>query len=250
MHGGETRRAVMADQQRLGRVFVELADTLVTDFDVVDFMTVLAHRCVELLGAREAGVALADERGLLRSVASSHESAHLLELFELQNQEGPCLDCYRTGRPVLNKSLAPPDNQWPKYAEEARRLGFTMVHALPMRLRGQVIGAVNIFASSATALTPYQIEIGQALADVATVGLLQERSIREARLVNEQLQGALNSRIVIEQAKGMLAERRGIEMDGAFDLLRTYARNTNQKLSAVARSLLAGTLSAETLERP
>jgi hypothetical protein len=240
----------MADQQRLGRVFVELADTLVTDFDVVDFMTVLAHRCVELLGAREAGVALADERGLLRSVASSHESAHLLELFELQNQEGPCLDCYRTGRPVLNMSLAPPDNQWPKFAEEARRLGFTMVHALPMRLRGQVIGAVNIFASSATALTPYQIEIGQALADVATVGLLQERSIREARLVNEQLQGALNSRIVIEQAKGMLAERRGIEMDGAFDLLRTYARNTNQKLSAVARSLLAGTLSAETLERP
>ena len=109
----------MADQQRLGRVFVELADTLVTDFDVVDFMTVLAHRCVELLGAREAGVALADERGLLRSVASSHESAHLLELFELQNQEGPCLDCYRTGQPILNQSLAPPDNQWPKFAEEA-----------------------------------------------------------------------------------------------------------------------------------
>ena len=238
----------MADQQRLGSVFVELADTLVTDFDVVDFMTVLAHRCVELLGAREAGVALADERGLLRSVASSHESAHLLELFELQNQEGPCLDCYRTGQPVLNQSLGPPDNQWPKFAAEARRLGFTMVHALPMRLRGQVIGAVNIFASNATALTPSQIEIGQALADVATVGLLQERSIREARLVNEQLQGALNSRIVIEQAKGMLAERRGIEMDAAFDLLRTYARNTNQKLSAVARSLLAGTLSAEALE--
>ena len=238
----------MADQQRLGSVFVELADTLVTDFDVVDFMTVLAHRCVELLGAREAGVALADERGLLRSVASSHESAHLLELFELQNQEGPCLDCYRTGQPVLNQSLGPPDNTWPKFAAEARRLGFTMVHALPMRLRGQVIGAVNIFASNATALTPSQIEIGQALADVATVGLLQERSIREARLVNEQLQGALNSRIVIEQAKGMLAERRGIEMDAAFDLLRTYARNTNQKLSAVARSLLAGTLSAEALE--
>ena len=238
----------MTDEQRLGRVFVELADTLVTDFDVVEFMTVLAHRCVELLGAREAGVALADERGLLRSVASSHESAHLLELFELQSQEGPCLDCYRTGQPILNQSLAPPDNQWPKFAEEARRLGFTMVHALPMRLRGQVIGAVNVFASNATALTPSQIEIGQALADVATVGLLQERSLREARLVNEQLQGALNSRIVIEQAKGMLAERRGIEMDAAFDLLRAYARNTNQKLSAVAQSLLAGTLSAEVLE--
>jgi len=238
----------MADQQRLGRVFVELADTLVTDFDVVEFMTMLAHRCVELLGARQAGVVLADERGVLRSVASSHESAHLLELFELQNQEGPCLDCYRTGQPIVNQSLSPADNRWPKFGAEARRLGFTTVHALPMRLRGQVIGAVNIFASNAPALTPSEIEIGQALADVATVGLLQERSLREARLVNEQLHGALNSRIVIEQAKGMLAERRGVEMDAAFDILRTYARNTNQKLSAVAQSLLAGTLSAEALE--
>jgi hypothetical protein len=239
----------MADQQRLGRVFVELADTLVTDFDVVEFMTVLAYRCVELLGAREAGVALAEERGLLRSVASSHESAHLLELFELQNQEGPCLDCYRTGQPIINQSLAPPDNRWPKFGAEARRLGFTTVHALPMRLRGQIIGAVNVFSSDATALTASEIEVGQALADVATVGLLQERSLREARLLNEQLQGALNSRILIEQAKGMLAERRGVEMDAAFDVLRTYARSTNQKLSAVAQSLLAGTLSTEALGR-
>jgi transcriptional regulator with GAF, ATPase, and Fis domain len=239
----------MVDQQRLGRVFVELADTLVTDFDVVEFMTMLAHRVVELLGAREAGVVLADERGLLRSVASTHESAHLLDLFELQNQEGPCLDCYRTGEAILNHSLAGADNPWPRFAEEARRLGFTTVHALPMRLRGEVIGAVNIFASNATPLTPSEIEVGQALADVATVGLLQERSIREARLLNEQLQSALNSRIVIEQAKGMLAERRGIEMDTAFDAIRAYARNTNQKLSAVAQSLLAGTLSAEVLDR-
>jgi GAF domain-containing protein len=239
----------MVDQQRLGRVFVELADTLVTDFDVVEFMTMLAHRVVELLGAREAGVVLADERGLLRSVASSHESAHLLDLFELQNQEGPCLDCYRTGEPVLNHQLVPPDDRWPNFAAEARRLGFTAVHALPMRLRGEVIGAVNIFAANAPALTPSEIEVGQALADVATVGLLQERSLREARLLNEQLQSALNSRIVIEQAKGMLAERRGIEMDAAFDTLRAYARNTNQKLSAVAQSLLTGTLSAKELDR-
>jgi hypothetical protein len=212
-------------------------------------MTILAHRVVELLGAREAGVVLADERGLLRSVASSHESAHLLDLFELQNEEGPCLDCYRTGEPILNHSLAPPDNQWPNFAMEARRLGFTTVHALPMRLRGEVIGAVNIFASNPTALTQSEVEVGQALADVATVSLLQERGLREARLLNEQLQGALNSRIAIEQAKGMLAERRGIELDAAFDALRAYARHTNQKLSAVAQALLAGTLSAEVLER-
>jgi hypothetical protein len=221
----------------------------VTDFDVVEFMTILAHRVVELLGAREAGVVLADERGLLRSVASSHESAYLLDLFELQNQEGPCLDCYRTGEPVLNHQLAPSDDRWPNFATEARRLGFTAVHALPMRLRGEVIGAINVFASNAAALTPSEVEVGQALADVATVGLLQERSLREARLLNEQLQGALNSRVVIEQAKGMLAERRNVEMDAAFDALRAYARNTNQKLSAVAQSLLAGTLSAEELDR-
>ena len=240
----------MADAQRLSRVFVELADTLVTDFDVVDFMTVLAHRCVELLNASEAGVVLADERGSLRSVASSHESARLLDLFEIQNQEGPCLDCYRTGRQIVNGSLAPPDNRWPKFGVEARRLGFTTVHALPMRLRGQVIGAVNIFASNAATLTTPEVDVGQALADVATVGLLQERSIREARLLNEQLQAALNSRIVIEQAKGMLAERRLIEMDVAFETLRGHARNTNQKLSDVAHALVAGTLSAESLGAP
>jgi hypothetical protein len=240
----------MADQQRLSRVFVELADTLVTDFDVVDFMTVLAHRCVELLGASEAGVVLADERGSLRSVASSHESARLLDLFEIQNQEGPCLDCYRTGEQIVNVSLAPPENRWPKFDGEARRLGFTTVHALPMRLRGQVIGAINVFASDGTPLTATEVEVGQALADVATVGILQERSIREARLLNEQLQAALNSRIVIEQAKGMLAERRLIEMDAAFETLRSHARNTNQKLSDVAHAVVAGTLSAESLETP
>jgi GAF domain-containing protein len=240
----------MADQLRLGRVFVELADTLVTDFDVVEFMTVLAHRCVELLGAREAGVVLADERGVLRSVASSHESARLLDLFELQNQEGPCLDCYRTGEQVRNHSLAPPDDRWPRFAAEARRLGFTTVHALPMRLRGQVIGAVNVFASDERVLTSAEVDVGQALADVATVSLLQERSLREARLLNEQLQGALNSRIVIEQAKGMLAERRNVEMDAAFESLRTYARGTNQKLGDVAHALVAGTLSANALANP
>jgi GAF domain-containing protein len=237
----------MADQQRLGRVFVELADTLVTDFDVVEFMTVLALRCVELLGAREAGVVLVDGRGVLRSVASSHESAHLLDLFELQNQEGPCLDCFRTGEQVRNHSLASPDDRWPRFAAEARRLGFTTVHALPMRLRGQVIGAVNVFATDERVLTSSEVDVGQALADVATVGLLQERSLREARLLNEQLQGALNSRIVIEQAKGMLAERRNVEMHAAFDVLRTHARSTNQKLGDVAHALVAGTLAAEAL---
>jgi len=234
----------MTDAQRLSRVFVELADTLVTDFDVVDFMTVLADRCVELLRASVAGVMLADERQSLRSVASSHETARLLELFEIQNSEGPCLDCYRTGRQVVNHSLAPPHVRWPVFEPEAERLGFQMVHALPMRLRGQVIGAVNVFATESHPLDQDEVDIGQAIADVATVGLLQERSIREARILNEQLHAALNTRIVIEQAKGVLGERQNVTMEQAFEALRRHARNTNRKLHDVAQGVVDGSTDA------
>ena len=236
----------MIDAEKLSHVFVELADTLVSDFDVVEFMTTLADRCVELLGADEAGVVLADERGSLRSVASSNETARLLELFEIQNQEGPCLDCYRTGEQVLNQFLVVPD-RWPIFGPEARRLGFSVVHALPMRLRGRVIGAINVFGSSNRELGPADIAVGQALADVATVGLLQERTIREARILNEQLNGALTSRVVIEQAKGVLAERLQVEMEIAFTHLREHARRTSQRLSVVATAVVEGRLAAEEL---
>jgi hypothetical protein len=229
---------------RLGQVFVELADTLVDDFDVVDFLTTLAHRCVELLHATEAGVVLADSRGVLRSVASSSEQARLLELFEVQNDEGPCLDCHRTGEQILNEVLETSD-RWPAFNAEARRRGFVMVHALPMRLRGEVIGAVNAFAADTEPLTRYEIDLGQAFADVATVGLLQERGIREARVLNEQLQAALNSRIVIEQAKGMLAERHQIDVSDGFESLRGYARDHNLRLAVVAQALLDGTIPAQ-----
>ncbi|MDE0805000.1 MAG: GAF and ANTAR domain-containing protein, partial [Acidimicrobiales bacterium] len=201
----------------------------------------LAHRCVELLHATEAGVVLADPRGVLRSVASSNEQARLLELFELQNDEGPCLDCYRTGAQTLNEVLET-STRWPVFGPEARRRGFAMVHALPMRLRGEVIGAVNAFADDTDPLTRYEIDLGQAFADVATVGLLQERGIREARVLNEQLQGALNSRIVIEQAKGMLAERHQIDVAEGFESLRRYARDHNLRLAEVAQALLDGTI--------
>ncbi len=238
----------MTDSQRLSQVFVELADTLVTEFDVVEFLTTLADRCVELLKAKEAGVVLADEQGVLRSVASSNETARLLDLFELQNQQGPCLDCYRTGQRLVNQSLDDQPERWPQFGPEARRLGFSVVHALPMRLRGRVIGAVNIFGGDGEPLSEADVDIGQALADIATVGLLQERTLREARVLNEQLQAALTSRVAIEQAKGMLAERRQIEMDAAFALLRSYARRTNQRLKDVAQALLTGTLSADVLD--
>jgi hypothetical protein len=231
-------------------VFVELADTLVTDFDVVEFMTTLAGRSVELLRATEAGVVLADERGVLRSVASSSETARLLELFELQNEEGPCLDCFTLGTPLANVSLAPPDERWPRFSPEARRRGFSVVHALPMRLRGKVIGAVNVFGTDESSLSDEDVAVGQALADIATVGLLQERSIREARVLNEQLQGALISRVVIEQAKGVLAERNQIGMDEAFALLRRHARRSNTRLRDVAQSVVDGGLGVDELGAP
>jgi hypothetical protein len=236
---------VVTDPQRLSQVFVELADTLVDDFDVVEFLTTLAHRSVELLRADEAGVVLADVGGTLRSVASSHETARLLELFELQNHEGPCLECYRTGQQILNAPIEPPFARWPRFGAEARRVGFSEVHALPMRLRGQVIGAVNVFGTSSEHLTQSEADVGQALADVATVGLLQERSIREARVLNDQLQSALRSRIVIEQAKGMLAERHRLEMGAAFDALRAQARADNVRLGELASAVVSGAISLD-----
>lgn len=237
----------MTGSQRISEVFVELVDTLVTDLDVVEFMTVLAESSAELLAADEAGVMLADEQGVLRWVASSHEGAHLLELFELQNDEGPCLDCFRTGEPIRNHVLADGD-RWPSFSVHAQDLGFALVHALPMRLRGRVIGALNVFAADATPLGDEQLAVGQALADVATVGLLQERTLREARVLNEQLQATLTSRIVVEQAKGMLAERLDLDVDQAFELLRRHARSEGTKLVEVARGVLDGTVPAEAVQ--
>ncbi len=237
----------MHEQQRVTSVFVELADTLVTDFDVVEFLTMLADRCVELLHADQAGVLLADAAGRLHSVASTDESAQVLDLFELQNQEGPCLDCFRHGEPLVNKSLGDPDVEWPLFATEATRLGFRTVHALPMRLRGDIIGAVNVFSTSAEDLPAEDAALGQALADVATIGLLQERSIREALRLSEQLQSALNSRVVIEQAKGMLSERLTVPMDVAFQLLRRFSQNENIRLAVVAEALLEGDIDSEQL---
>jgi len=228
------------DSELLSDTFVELADTMVAEFDVIDFLHLLTDRSVALLGASAAGVVLADPRGELRVAAASSEEAGLLELFQLQNDQGPCLDCFRTGRPVTAEDLMGPCQQWPRFAEAAARSGFRTVEALPMRLRDQVIGALNLFRAEPGPIDPADLRIGQALADVATIGLLHERNVRRREAVAEQLQAALNSRVVIEQAKGKLAERLGIDMDRAFNMLRDYARNTNQHLTDVARTLVEG----------
>jgi transcriptional regulator with GAF, ATPase, and Fis domain len=228
------------DTELLSDTFVDLADTMVADFDVIDFLHLLTDRSVALLAASAAGVVLADPRGELRVAAASSEEAGLLELFQLQNDQGPCLECFRTGRPVNATDLAGPAQPWPRFAEAAARSGFRSVEALPMRLRGQVIGALNLFGTQPGQFDPADVRIGQALADVATIGLLHERNVRRGEAVAEQLQTALNSRVVIEQAKGKLAERLGIDMDRAFAMLRDYARNSNQRLTDVARTFVEG----------
>jgi transcriptional regulator with GAF, ATPase, and Fis domain len=228
------------DGQLLSEAFVELTDTMVADFDVIDFLHVLTSRSVELLDVSAAGLLLADLRGELRVVAASSEAVRLLELFQLQSDQGPCLDCFRSGRPVAAIDLSA-DRRWPRFAAAAGQAGFAAVQALPMRLRDQIIGALNLFRATPGAFDPASVRIGQALADVATIGLLNERSMRRSDTLNEQLQTALNSRVVIEQAKGKLAERLGIDMNQAFTLLRDQARNRNQRLSDLARAFVDGT---------
>ena len=230
------------DTDLLSDTFVELADTMVADFDIIDFLHLLTDRAVRLLAVSAAGVVLADPRGELRVAAASSEEAGLLELFQLQNDQGPCLECFRTGRPVTATGLAGPAPRWPRFAQAAAQAGFATVEALPMRLRDQVIGALNLFRAEPGPFEAADLRIAQALADVPTIGLLHERNVRRREAVSEQLKGALNSRVAIEQAKGKLAERLGIDMDRAFRMLRDYARNTNQHLTDVARDFVtAGT---------
>ena len=228
------------DAQRLGRVFVELADILVEQFDLVDFLTTLAHRCVELLDSSQAGVVLASEDGVLSAVASTDETVAVIDLFELQNHQGPTLDCIQLAEPLTNLELAVIEDRWPGFAPLVAGAGFCTVHALPMRVHGKALGAVNIFSDHTTGLVPADLEVAQALADIATIALIQERKLRVSTMVNEQLQTALNSRIVIEQAKGVLAERHQIDMDVAFRALRAYARSHQRLLTDVAREVTNG----------
>lgn len=238
----------MTRETLLAKTFVELADSLVTDFDVVDLLTLLADRCVDVLDVGAAGLMLLGPDGELRVLASSSEAMRVLELFELQSQEGPCLDCYRTGQPVVNQDLATVDGRWPRFASEALGAGFRSVHALPMRLRGEVIGALNLFHIDPGEMRRADVEAAQALADVATIAVLSNRASREVQLINEQLTQALNSRVLIEQAKGVLAERLTIDMEGAFTTLRNHARNHNLKLIDVAQSVIDGTLASGALD--
>jgi len=230
----------MISTGKLSDLFVEVADTLVADFDVVDFLHNLTRHAAAVSGAGAVGLLLTDQRGNLEFMAASNATGELLELWQLQSEEGPCLDCFRTREPVINADLTNAESRWPVFAPKAVAAGYQSVHAFPMRLRDEVIGALNLFGSSDTLFEPEDVRVVQALADVATIAILQERSLARAELLTEQLQGALNSRVVIEQAKGAVATIAGVSVDEAFELLRKQARSTHQRLVDVAHSVLSG----------
>jgi GAF domain-containing protein len=239
---GSTRQA------RASATFVELIDTLVDDFDVIDMMTVLALRCVELLDAAEAGILLVDGSGHLRVVAASSEAIELLELFQVQNEQGPCLDCYRTGRVVADADLEH-STTWPLFAAESLAAGMPTVCAVPMRLRSVILGGLNLFMSEPVPLSAADLDLAQALADVASIAIIQDQAAREAAVRENRLQHALDSRIVIEQAKGMIAEYGDIDMEASFQALRGFARTNNRRLTEVAESLVAGRLPIASVSR-
>jgi hypothetical protein len=238
----------MANQQLLVETLVALADTLVDDYDVIDFMQTLAERSVELLDISAAGIMLADSSGRLHHAACSSEEMRLVELFELQLEEGPCFDAFRSQNAVradTGKGIAA---RWPHFAQHARDGGFVSVSAVPLRLRGQGVGALNLFSAREGALADDDLGIVQAMADVATIGILQERLIHDQNILTSQLETALESRVVIEQAKGIVAERNRVDVDTAFSQIRRRARNTNGRLSDVARAIIDGTLSDVALD--
>jgi GAF domain-containing protein len=235
------RNAALAER------FVQLADTLVDDFDVVELMDGLVTTCDEILHTAASGLLLADPQGNLHVVASSNEETRLLELMQLQNAEGPCLDSMRHARAVTAEDLQAESARWPRFVSAALKAGYRSVHAMPLRLRDETIGSLNLFRAEPQALSPEEQRIAQAFADVATIGVLQHRALEQASQLADQLQIALDGRVAIEQAKGVLSERGGIDMSSAFERLRSHSRSTNRRLVSVADDVVHGRLDLDEL---
>lgn len=240
----------MIAADRLAEIFVEAADTLVDDFDVIEFLETLTNHTAQVSSAAYAGLLLSNPQGQLHYVASSDESVKLLELFQLQYAEGPCLDCFRSGSPVVNADLTSAAGQWPNFAPRAVAAGFRSVHAFPLRHQRKVIGALNLFSTDEGGLEAQDAKIVQSLADIATIAIIQERTIRSGEILTEQLQKALNSRITIEQAKGALARMHNIDVDLAFEVMRRYARTHHYRLVDVAKAVLTDPEGHPDLTRP
>ncbi|MEU7578653.1 GAF and ANTAR domain-containing protein [Streptomyces sp. NPDC041068] len=242
----------MAREQRLAQVFVEVADTLLDDFDVLDLLQRLTARSVELLGVSAAGIMLADVNDELQIMAASDERARLLELLALQHDQGPCVECYRTGRARTNIDLTTPEalESWPRFTARARETGYVTTHAIPLRLHKRVVGALNLFQNTEHSLGEEELALAQALADIATIAILQQRVLEQSHLENTQLQAALDSRVVVEQVKGILAERWGTTPDEAFDAFRSHARAHQLRLSELGRNIIDGSFDTSVMTAP
>jgi transcriptional regulator with GAF, ATPase, and Fis domain len=224
------------------QAFVDIANTLVDGTDVVDLLTGLTTDCAQLLDIESAGLLLADGHGTLHVVAASSERTRTLELFQLQREEGPCLDSYRSGSPVSIANLHAESHRWPQFVAAATAAGFASVHAVPMRLRETRLGTLGLFGTRAGALNDEDLRLGQALAHVASIALVADKAAADAATINHQLQTALTSRVAIEQAKGLLSQLGDLDMDDAFAAIRRFARDHNRRLTDVAEALVSRSL--------
>jgi GAF domain-containing protein len=229
-------------EAQLSAAFVMVADTLTADYDVVDLLHTLVTECIKILDAQAGGILIVDGTGQLQVVASTSERAELVEVIQLAAGAGPCVDCFATIKTVSVPDIQTTTEKWPSFTAAALEQGFLSVHAIPMRLRGEIIGTMNLFRTSVGKLKRRDAEVAQALADVATISILQERVASQSQIVTEQLQNALHSRVLIEQAKGVLSHSGGLSMEEAFIMLRTYARNNNLTLRVVSESVTNHTL--------
>ncbi len=232
----------MSREQRVIDTFVELTDTLVADFDADELLQMLAARCVELLDVEAAGVMVGMDPGQLHAVAASGRDMRQLEIFEVASEEGPSYEAFASGQPVVVYKLADLESRWPAFVPRARDLGFRAAYGFPLRLRGRTIGALNLFLSTGRRLGGADERLAQGFADAAAIALIQERSTQDAATRAEQLSYALGARVVVEQAKGILAERRGLPPFAAFELLRAHARSHNHKMRDVAQAIIDGRL--------
>jgi GAF domain-containing protein len=237
-------------EQLVTQTFLLFADTLVADFDIIELLTMLTDRCNALVDAHATGILLADPDGNLCVVAASSEQARLVELFQLQNEEGPCLEAFQSGQAVVNTDLRGALDRWPQFTPYAVGAGYESVYALPLRLRNTIIGALNLFRNTTAPMPADDVLLAQALADIASIAVLQDQAAQQTRIRNGQLQNALGSRISIERAKGMLAERSNIDMATAFGRIRAYARNNNMQLTEAAKRIIAGTITLDEFDTP
>jgi transcriptional regulator with GAF, ATPase, and Fis domain len=237
-------------ERKVTEAFVSIANSLVGEFDVIDLLNGLTTNCAELLDIASAGLLLADERTTLHVVAASSEATRTLELFQLQRDQGPCLDCFRRGEPVSVSDLHDYRLRWPQFVDAAAAAGFVSVHAVPMRLPNTVLGTLGLFGTRAGRLGESDINLAQALAHVASIAIVRGGTIvSDVAAIHEQLNATLSSRAAVEQAKGLLAQRGGLTMEQAFAVLRAYVRDHRLHLSDSATQLITQKLStAEVLE--